>query len=108
MLVELISLWQYELGCYFSRAGCTETLISVQWTCIRLSKVEDEITTVPRNVGKNHRVGQRNIPKERKPHNFEVRHPRCVSQNHKIKQQMLESQNTADYIILYIADDGNR
>jgi hypothetical protein len=28
---------------------------------------------------------------------FEVRHPRCVSQNHKIKQQTLESQN--NYII---------
>jgi hypothetical protein len=27
------------------------------------------------------------------------RHPRCVSQNHKIKQQTLESQNTT---ILYI------
>jgi len=67
MLVGLISLWKCELGCYFSPAACTETLISVQWTCIRLSRVEDEITTLPRNFEKNHRVGQRNIPKERKP-----------------------------------------
>jgi len=34
--------------------------------------------------------------------NFEVRHPRCVSQNHKIKQQTLESQNTTIYIYIYI------
>jgi len=34
---------------------------------------------------------------------FEVQHPRCVSRNHKIKQQTLESQNTTIlyYIILY-------
>jgi len=40
--------------------------------------------------------------------------PHCVSQNHKVKQQTLESQNTTIlyYIIyiyiIYIADDGNR
>jgi hypothetical protein len=34
--------------------------------------------------------------------NFEVRHSRCVSQNHKIKQQTLESQNTTIYIYIYI------
>jgi hypothetical protein len=33
---------------------------------------------------------------------FEVRHPRCVSVNHKIKQQTLVSQNTTILYILYI------
>jgi hypothetical protein len=34
---------------------------------------------------------------------FEVRHPCCVSQNHKIKQQTLESRNTTIlYYIIYI------
>ena len=34
---------------------------------------------------------------------FEVRHPRCGSQNYKFKQQTLESQNTTVlYIYIYI------
>jgi hypothetical protein len=33
---------------------------------------------------------------------FEVWHPRCVSQIHKIKQQVLDSQKHKYIIILYI------
>ena len=35
--------------------------------------------------------------------NFEVRHPHCVSQNHKIKQQTLESQNTTILFYIYVS-----
>jgi len=41
------------------------------------------------NVGHKMKVG------------FEVRHPPCVSQNHKIEQQTLDSQNTTIYIYIY-------
>ena len=38
---------------------------------------------------------------------FEVRHPRCLSQNHKIRQQTLESQNATILYYIHIANDGN-